>query len=64
MSSNPNQVKPVWLGDAVFYEIYPQSYYDTNGDGIGDFNGITEKLPYIRSAAQRACSRARRSPRP
>ncbi len=42
-------VSPAWLRDAVFYEIYPQSYYDANGDGIGDFAGITEKLPYIRS---------------
>ena len=33
-----------WLKDAVFYEIYPQSFKDTNGDGIGDLNGITEKL--------------------
>ena len=39
---------PKWLKDAVFYEIYPQSFYDTNGDGIGDFNGIIEKLDYIR----------------
>ena len=38
-----------WLADAIFYEIYPQSFYDTNGDGIGDLNGITEKLDYIRS---------------
>ncbi len=38
---------PNWLKDAVFYEIYPQSFYDTNGDGIGDINGITEKLDYI-----------------
>ena len=38
-----------WLKDAVFYEIYPQSFYDTNGDGIGDINGITEKLDYIAS---------------
>ena len=38
-----------WLKDAVFYEIYPQSFYDTNGDGIGDFNGIIEKLDYLRS---------------
>lgn len=38
-----------WLKDTVFYEIYPQSYYDTNGDGIGDLNGIIEKLDYIRS---------------
>ncbi len=39
---------PKWLDNAVFYEIYPQSFNDTNGDGIGDINGITEKLDYIR----------------
>ena len=39
---------PDWLKDAVFYEIYPQSFYDTNGDGIGDINGITEKLDYVK----------------
>ena len=38
-----------WLKDTVFYEIYPQSFYDTNGDGIGDINGITAKLDYIKS---------------
>ncbi|MBR1496414.1 MAG: DUF3459 domain-containing protein [Oscillospiraceae bacterium] len=38
-----------WLAGAIFYEIYPQSFYDTNGDGIGDINGIIEKLDYIRS---------------
>ncbi|MDR3284788.1 MAG: hypothetical protein LBS97_06390 [Treponema sp.] len=39
---------PQWLEDAVFYEIYPQSFYDTNGDGIGDIKGIIQKLDYIR----------------
>lgn len=39
---------PAWLRDAVFYEIYPQSFYDSNGDGIGDINGITQKLDYIK----------------
>lgn len=39
---------PAWLKDAVFYEIYPQSFCDSNGDGIGDFNGIASKLDYIR----------------
>ena len=43
MSRNPE-----WLDNAVFYEIYPQSFKDTNGDGIGDFKGITEKLDYIK----------------
>ncbi|MBQ9198117.1 MAG: DUF3459 domain-containing protein [Clostridia bacterium] len=37
-----------WLKDTVFYEIYPQSFRDTNGDGIGDLNGIIEKLDYIK----------------
>ncbi|MFT8640228.1 alpha-amylase family glycosyl hydrolase [Bifidobacterium sp.] len=37
-----------WLRNAIFYEIYPQSFYDSNDDGIGDINGITEKLGYIR----------------
>lgn len=39
---------PKWLKDAVFYEIYPQSFKDSDGDGIGDFNGIIEKLDYIK----------------
>ncbi|MBQ3161941.1 MAG: alpha-glucosidase C-terminal domain-containing protein [Oscillospiraceae bacterium] len=40
--------QPKWLDNAVFYEIYPQSFCDTNGDGIGDFNGIISKLDYIK----------------
>ena len=39
---------PAWLDDAVFYEIYPQSFQDTNADGIGDFQGIIDRLDYIR----------------
>ena len=39
---------PKWLDNAVFYEIYPQSFLDTNADGIGDFQGIINKLDYIR----------------
>lgn len=39
---------PEWLNNAVFYEIYPQSFNDTDSDGIGDINGIIEKLDYIR----------------
>lgn len=36
-----------WLDNAIFYEIYPQSFQDTNGDGIGDFQGIIKRLDYI-----------------
>jgi maltose alpha-D-glucosyltransferase/alpha-amylase len=40
---------PEWVHKAVFYQIYPQTYYDSNGDGIGDLAGITQKLDYIKS---------------
>ena len=36
-----------WWRGAVIYEIYPRSYQDTNGDGIGDLPGITRRLPYL-----------------
>ena len=36
-----------WWETAIFYEIFVRSFYDSNGDGIGDFNGITEKLDYL-----------------
>ena len=39
--------QPKWLENAVFYEIYPQSFCDTNADGIGDFQGIIDRLDYI-----------------
>ena len=38
-----------WWRHAVFYEIYPRSFADTNGDGIGDLNGITGKLDYLKA---------------
>jgi len=40
---------PAWVKNAVFYQIYPQSYKDSNGDGIGDIQGVIEKLDYIKS---------------
>ena len=38
---------PKWLDSAVFYEIYPQSFQDSNADGIGDIPGIIQRLDYI-----------------
>src|SRR5471032_2343248 len=37
-----------WWKNAVIYEIYPRSFGDTNGDGVGDLNGITAHLDYLR----------------
>ena len=39
---------PRWLETAIIYEIYPQSFMDSNGDGIGDIQGIVSRLDYIR----------------
>lgn len=36
-----------WWQHAVFYEVYPRSFADSNGDGIGDLNGIASKIPYL-----------------
>lgn len=40
---------PRWIEEAIFYQIYPQSFQDTNGDGIGDIQGIISRLDYIHS---------------
>ena len=37
-----------WWKESVVYQIYPRSFCDSNGDGIGDLNGITGKLPYLK----------------
>ena len=50
-----SQTQPVdseghqWWQHAVFYEIYPRSFMDSNNDGIGDLNGISSKLDYLKS---------------
>ncbi len=42
------EIKKAWWKEAVFYQIYPRSFMDTNGDGIGDLRGIIDKLDYIK----------------
>jgi alpha-glucosidase len=40
--------KGMWWKHAVIYEIYPRSFQDSNGDGVGDLNGITQRLDYLK----------------
>jgi oligo-1,6-glucosidase len=46
-----NELKRKWWKEAVVYQIYPRSFKDSDGDGIGDLRGIIEKLDYIKSLA-------------
>ncbi len=43
------KITPKWWKEAVFYQIYPRSFCDSNGDGIGDLKGIISKLDYLKN---------------
>ena len=43
-----NSTEKKWWKEAVVYQIYPRSFMDSNGDGIGDLKGIIEKIPYLK----------------
>jgi len=43
----PAAVDPLWYKDAVIYQLHVKAFFDSNGDGLGDFRGLTEKLDYV-----------------
>jgi alpha-glucosidase len=47
--SSKQRIDDTWWKHALIYEIYPRSFQDSNGDGIGDINGITNRLDYLKS---------------
>jgi len=46
-SGSERAVADRWWRDAVLYQVYPRSFADSNGDGIGDLAGVTERLEYL-----------------
>jgi len=47
MNGNFKNADPLWFKDAIFYELHIRAFYDSNGDGIGDFPGLIQKLDYL-----------------
>ena len=49
LSGSDAAADPNWWRQASVYQIYPRSFSDSNGDGIGDIKGITAKVPYLKA---------------
>jgi hypothetical protein len=53
-----------WWRSAVFYQVYPKSFADGNGDGLGDLIGLRDRLDYLQQLGVDACGSARSTRRP
>ena len=51
MAQGPNDtsIDPLWYKDAIIYQAHVKSFFDKNNDGVGDFQGLTQKLDYLQS---------------
>src|SRR5207245_8914405 len=49
MAQEPNDtsIDPLWYKDAIIYELHVKTFYDSDGNGMGDFRGLIEKLDYL-----------------
>jgi maltose alpha-D-glucosyltransferase / alpha-amylase len=47
MTGSSKSADPIWFKDAIFYELHVRAFYDSNGDGIGDFQGLIQRLDYL-----------------
>ena len=61
MPLTPSLAGSEWWRTAVIYQIYPRSFADASGDGIGDLAGITEKLPELSDATTPVVARSCKS---
>ena len=43
----PLKREPGWYKDAIIYQVHVRSFYDSNADGIGDFQGLAQRLDYV-----------------
>ena len=47
LTAVPKTAEPLWYKDAVIYQLHVKTFADSNGDGVGDFKGLTGKLSYL-----------------
>ena len=48
----PTSQDQFWYKDAIIYQVHVRTFFDTNGDGIGDFRGLAQKLDYLAGAGR------------